>query len=262
MADRVETVIAFLERDPLRHLVLLKILAQYPRAVRCSFQAGPDGEAALLRMPGSVSGFDRANYPSLDHVVFLAVSDPGQIPRLLAEIPAGCNLLFKLMDDRHPAAVAPVFPIRRVAAYHSFAPAADRRFECAPSVTWSTRLGDDLLAAYVSQGHVAEEVRHHFARGARAFTVYAAGRPVSTCYVYPNYGRIWEIGALTTAPACRRRGLARAVVSAVYHVLGCEGLTARYQADETNSASIRLAESIGLRRFLVNSHWLHTGRRP
>jgi len=262
MDGRVQDIIAFLERDTLRNLVLLKTLAQFPRAVRCVFRSDPDGEAALLILPGSVSGFDRAHYPSVDHVVFLAVSRLDQIPRLLAEVPAGSRLLFKLMDERHPAAVDPVFAIRRVAGYHSFAPPAGRRFEIGSNVTVSARLAGDLLAVYTAQGHAPEEVRHHFACGARSVTVYEDGRPASTCFVYPNYGRIWEIGALTTSPERRRRGLARAVVSAAYGVLGREGLTARYQAHESNHASIRLAESLGLQRFLVNSHWVHAGRQP
>jgi ribosomal protein S18 acetylase RimI-like enzyme len=208
-----------------------------------------------------VSGFDRTHYPSVDHVVFLAVSRLDQIPRLLAEVPAESDLLFKIMDERHPAAVDPVFAIRRAAAYHSFAPPAGQHFDIRSNVTVSARLADDLLAIYTAQGHAPEEVRHHFACGARSVTVYEDGRPVSTCFVYPNYGRIWEIGALTTSSERRRRGLAQAVVSAAYGALGREGLTARYQAHESNHASIRLAESIGLQRFLVNSHWVHAGRQ-
>jgi GNAT superfamily N-acetyltransferase len=261
MDDRIHDVIAFLERDTLRNLVLLKILAQFPRAVRCVLRADADGEAALLILPGSASGFDRSHYPSVDHVVFLAVSGLDQIPRLLAEVPSGCNLLFKLMDERHSAAVEPVFGIRRVAAYHSFIPPSGKRFASGSAVTASPRLAGDLLAVYAAQGHAPEEVRHHFARGARSFTVYEGGRPSSTCFVYPNYGRVWEIGALYTAPERRRRGLAQAVVSAAYDALGREGLSARYQVHADNQSSIRLAESIGLRRFLVNSHWLHAGRR-
>ena len=260
MDHRIHDVVAWLEQDLLRHLVLLKTLAQYPHATECRFQDGPDGPAALLTLGGAVSGFDRANYPGLDLVVFVAVPHPGRIPPLLAGLPTGRNLLFKLMDASHPAAVASIFPVRRVAAYHSFAPPPERRFECPPEVTVSSRLTDELLAVYTGQRHVADEVRHHFAGGGRAFTVYANGRPASSCFIYPNYGRVWEIGALYTESGFRRRGLARMVVSAAYHALGRDGLTARYQADETNEASIRLAESIGLRRFLINTHWLHVGR--
>jgi GNAT superfamily N-acetyltransferase len=261
MDERLRDVTAFLEQDIWHHLVSLKTLAQFPEAVRCVFRTDAGGPAALLLLPGSVSGFDRAHYPKADLVVFLAVSRLDQIPGLLAELPRGRTLLFKLMDERHPAAVAAVFALRRVAAYHSFAPPDGLKLTSDPAVTASSQLADELLAIYAAQGHAPEEVRRHFAGGARSFTVYEGGRPVSTCFVYPNYGRVWEIGALFTDPMRRRRGLAQTVVSAAYDALGREGLTARYQAHESNIASIRLAESIGLRCFLVNSHWLHAGRQ-
>ncbi len=261
MDDRLRDVTAFLERDIWRNLVALKTLALFPEAVRCVFRDDAVGPAALLLLPVSVSGFDRAHYPEADLVVFLAVSHLEQIPGLLAEIPRGRTLLFKLMDERHPAAVEAVFALRRVAAYRSFAPPDGLALASDPAVTASSQLADELLAIYAAQGHAPEEVRRHFACGARSFTVYAGGRPASTCFVFPNYGRVWEIGALYTDTAHRRRGLAQAVVSAAYEALGREGLTARYQAHESNRASILLAESLGLRCFLVNSHWLHAGRQ-
>jgi GNAT superfamily N-acetyltransferase len=261
MDDRLRDVTAFLEQDTWRNLVPLKTLVQFPEAVRCVFRDDRDAPAALLLLPGSVSGFDRAHYPEADLVVFIAVSRIEQIPGLLAGLPRGLNLLFKLMDERHPAAVEAVFALRRAAAYHSFAPPAGLKLSSDPAVTASSQLADDLLAIYAAQGHAPEEVRRHFACGARSFTVYAGGRPASTCFVFPNYGRVWEIGALYTDPEHRRRGLAQAVVSAAYEALGREGLTARYQAHESNRASILLAESLGLRCFLVNSHWLHAGRQ-
>jgi GNAT superfamily N-acetyltransferase len=261
MDETLRDVIAFLEQDTWRNLVPLKTIVQFPEAVRCVFRDDGDGPAALLLLPGSVSGFDRAHYPAADLVVFLAVSRIEQIPGVLAGLPRGPNLLFKLMDERHRAAVEAVFALRRVAAYHSFAPPDGLKFASDPAVTASSQLADDLLAIYAAQGHAPEEVRRHFACGARSFTVYECDRPVCTCFVYPNYGRVWEIGALFTDPARRRCGLAQAVVSAAYDALGREGLTARYQAHESNRASILLAESLGLQRFLVNSHWLHAGRQ-
>jgi hypothetical protein len=51
--------------------------------------------------------------------------------------------------------------------------------------------------------------------------------------------------------------LARKVVETALHQLGVAGLWARYQVQEDNRASVRLAESIGLRHVVTYEHWRH-----
>ncbi|MGH2625073.1 MAG: GNAT family N-acetyltransferase, partial [Anaerolineales bacterium] len=66
-----------------------------------------------------------------------------------------------------------------------------------------------------------------------------------------------EVGGVTTAPAHRRRGLGARVVRMAIAELAHRGLRPRYQAEEHNMASIRLARSAGLTPFLTVVHYAH-----
>jgi len=55
----------------------------------------------------------------------------------------------------------------------------------------------------------------------------------------------------------RGRGHASRVVRTALAELARRRLTPRYQVDRNNTPSIRLAESVGLQRFLTITHFLH-----
>ena len=80
--------------------------------------------------------------------------------------------------------------------------------------------------------------------------------PVAACFAYPNYGNVCEIAGVYTIPSERRNGYARQLVETALHALAHRPYIPRYQVQEDNHASIGLAESIGLRRFVTMEHWL------
>ena len=53
----------------------------------------------------------------------------------------------------------------------------------------------------------------------------------------------------------RRKGYARLLVECALHTLALRQCIPRYQVHEDNHASIRLAETIGLRWFVTMEHW-------
>lgn len=258
MDARLRRVVEFLENDPHRNIVLLKTLFYFPQAARCHFQERPGGAGVLMLLPGGASYFDRQNYPGTDHVVFIAATEPAVLPELLAHVPRGERLLFKLMDPRHNTLVRRFFSLERVNAFVSYTAPPDKLYASAEGVTVSGMPGDACLDLYAALGHSREEISTRFANGqALSFTVYGNDTPLASCFTFPNYGKIYEIGGVTTDPGQRRRGLARKVVEAALDHLGQAGFLARYQVREDNRASIRLAESIGLRYVVTYEHWRH-----
>ena len=258
MDAQLRRVVEFLEHDPFRNIVLLKTLHYYSHVIRCHFHEGPEAVGVLLLLPGGASSFDRQNYPGTDYVVFIAAPDPAILPELLQHVPRGKKLLFKLMDPRHNTLVQGFFGLDRVNAFVSYTAPPGKLYASVDGVTVSGMPGDACLDIYAALGHSREELKPRFANGqAISFTVYGNDRPLATCFTFPNYGKIYEIGGVYTDPGRRRSGLARKVVEAALHHLGHTVFLARYQVQEDNRASILLAESIGLRHVVTYEHWRH-----
>jgi len=258
MNHRLRRAVEYLEHDPLRNIVLLKTLSYFPQASRCYLSEGSNTAGVLLLMPGGVTSFDRRNYPDTDYVVFVAATDPANLPDLLRQVPSGRRLLFKLMDAQHPAVVGTFFRLQRVNAFVSYTAPPGKRFAAADGVTISGLPDSACLDLYAKMGHSREELKTQFASGrALSFTVYEHDKPLASCFTFPNYGRIYEIAGVCTDPRRRRLGLARKVVETALHHLEQAGQLARYQAQEDNRASIQLAESIGLRHVVTYEHWRH-----
>jgi predicted GNAT family acetyltransferase len=85
------------------------------------------------------------------------------------------------------------------------------------------------------------------------------GDTASVCLVYENWGPVWEVGGVVTAPEHRRKGLGARVVRTALATLGERGLTPRYQVEEHNAASTALARSVGLAPFVTITHYLTSG---
>ena len=257
-AAAAEAARAFMSRDVLRNIVPLKMLAAYGDAIRCHWHEGPDGEGALLLLPTRVSHFDRGQYPETEYCVLLSTTGPAVTRALLAHVPRGRPLIFKLVDDAARAAVAEVFALRRATAFQSFTTAPGAAFTASPLVDVAAAADDGCCELFAAQGHARDEIEGYFAAGrALAFAVREGGTAVAACLTYENFGAVHEVGAVYTRPEARRRGLARALVETALAALAARRRIPRYQVLEDNRASIALAESLGLRRFATIEHWLH-----
>ena len=255
-ADELQEVFTWLEGDTLKHILLLKMLAAYTQAVRCYTLQHPGAAGVLLLLPVRVSAFDRQWYPDADYIVFLAAADPGLVRALLANVPAGCNLVFKLTDSHIQAIAAEQFKLRRVTAYISYTTPAGYQGPAAGGVVVSDRLDGRCYELYRVQGYDRAEVEHYFAGGrALSFTRYQGERPIAGCFTYQNYGQVHEIASVYTVPGERRPGHGRAVVRSAQASLISRQLVPRYQVREDNEPSIRLAEAMGLEPFVTTVHW-------
>jgi len=251
----LDEVITCLKLEPFKYIVHLKMIEAYREHItwhveRVGYQTG-----VVLLLPTKVSPFDAKTYPTSDWVVLLAASDPAVADRLVQHLPRQSTLVFKLVDDLSKTAVVKVFSVKRMTAFISYT-THKSKFSPDPEVVVSTELDERLLPCYQANGYTLPELTYFFRQGALSFSLYA-GDPLATCLVFKNYGQIWEIGGVYTDPACRRQGLAKRVVSTAINTLLNQGKIPRYQVVETNEASLRLAENLGLERFVTTEHYLY-----
>lgn len=257
-AGQLQEVITCLRHDTLKNVLLLKVLAAYPEACRCYTFGQASETGVLLLLPVRVSPFDRQVYPDIDYAVFLAATDREVAQALLACVPTGCSLVFKLTDSFIQAIAAERFKLTRQTAYISYTAPAGYRAALAEGVVVSGRVDERCYELYQAQGYGRDEVAHHFAAGlARSFTRYQGQRPIAGCFTYQNYAEVHEIASVYTVPEERRQGHGRAVVSSALDNLISRGLAPRYQVREDNLPSLRLAEALGLKPFVTIEHWLY-----
>nr|WP_274706823.1 GNAT family N-acetyltransferase [Allorhizobium sonneratiae] len=162
--------------------------------------------------------------------------------------------VFKLIGEADAEALSARFPLVRQRAYHSYSGIGPLTPN--PDVTVETQVSRLPFALLAAQGHERNWVsRLVINAGAFAAVYRQGGQPVSACLAFAIDGPLFEIGGVYTLPEARGRGLARKTVATALAELCRRQRLARYQVEETNHASIRLAQSLGLRRYQVLTHY-------
>ena len=242
-------VIATLRTDPFKYVVHLKMLDAYADQM---LWYGDEGGVALL-LPAAAHPYDARSYPDADWIVLLATAQPDAADRLVARLPRGPKLVFKLVDELSKAAVLRAFPAQRVTGFVSYTlPAGD--FARDPRVEVARNLDERLLPFFQANGYTQPELEHDFSQGSVSFSLFG-DCPLSTCYIFKNYERIWEIGGVHTAPAYRGQGLAKVVVAAALGELLATRRIPRYQVNEANLPSRAVAEGLGMQPFVFTEHF-------
>ena len=256
MAD----VQALLARDPLRNIVLLKHLQAYPGHARLHHVADGERHGFLVLLDAAATSWDRRTYPDARFVVLVAGDGPDLTRALLDHVPRGVGLVFKLDGEEDFAAVAETFALERRMRILSFTapPAELAGLGADPDVRIGPDPGEAAFALFAAQDHARAWLQPRLAEGS-AFACVAgpAAAPRAVCFAYENWSRVWEIGGVFTPQDARRQGHGARAVRAVLGELGRRGHFPRYQVHEDNLASIRLAESAGLRPFLRLTHYTH-----
>lgn len=252
----VQDAIRQLERDAIRHIVLLKHLQAYPQQVEAYATGGTHGAAMLIMLDATVAPYDRQSYPDAAMVAFITSDHPDLTASLVPHIPRDVGLVLKLPDDLDLAPLTARFSLARRTAFVSFT--ADARCEAPDGVCKTVTPPDAAFRLFDMQGHDQAWIEQ-LLRCGKAFACVKErdGDVLSACFAFENYGSVWEVAGVVTPPAHRQAGLGSQVVRTALAELSDRNLIPRYQVEANNHASIALAKSVGLKPFLTLTHYVH-----
>ena len=255
-ADNLVEVVDRLERQPLRNIVLLKHIDAFREHVSVAQVCDGPKTATLVLLDTTASIYDRETYPQAAFAALISSDHPRLTRRLLDSLPAHDNVVFKLASDGDREVVAERFAISRATSFLSFTGDERATFAADGQVSISTSASDEALRLLESQGHPREWLLPLLASG-RAFVcaLEHGGEPRSVCIAFENHRQIWEVGGVVTPAPYRGQGFAARVVRTTLAELQRRKLVARYQVNEDNLPSVRLATSVGLRQFLQLTHF-------
>lgn len=252
----LEQAITFLRQDPLSNIVSLKMLSAHAQAIDIHYAQQGEERGLLLLFPTTTFPYDRQSYPHDDWIALLTITAAPVLDQLLAYLPKGQRIIFKLNAGTTHTAIAHHFPLTRVTAFHSFTARPDQHFAPHSMVAESDRPAAQLQPLLAAHGHDQQELNELFRNAAsRAYTLYRNHQPLAACFTFQNFETVHEIGGVLTVPTERRKGYAKQVVETAISALQHRGLRPRYQVHEENIPSICLAEELGLTRFAVIEHW-------
>lgn len=255
--DRDE-IIGRLGADPLGNVVLLKHLQAYPQHTRAFQRRSPAGLATLVLLDTAASDYDRKTYPTAAHAALIRSDHAALTEALLAELPVDGGIVFKLCSAAERDIVQRRYPLARRTSFLSFTSPEQAPRRDGDGIVIAGAATDAMFALYRTQDHQRNWLAPLLADG-RAFTcvIGSGDEPLSVCFAFESYGSVWEIGGVVTRPDQRGRGLGSRVVSAALGELSRRRVMARYQVHEDNTASIRLAETLGMKPLLRLTHYLH-----
>lgn len=212
--------------------------------------------ATLVLLDTRASAYDREIYPEAAFAALISSDDPDLTRQLIGSVPRRRPVVFKLSNDTDRDVVAERFQIRRATSFLSFAVGEPAGYSADPAVSITDSASDAMVDLLGSQGHSREGLCPLLSSG-RAFTcaLEQDREPLSVCLAFQNHRQVWEVGGVVTPAQHRGKGFASRVVRSALAELQRRGLVARYQVNEDNLPSIRLARSLGLRQFLQLTHF-------
>jgi len=256
-----EAVLDRLRQEPLKNLIILKFLLGQAEGV-CGWQILESGKTAtLLMVETRFSAFDKVAYPDTFASIIIVSDAPHLTELLLEHVPRHANLVFKLSSEQDHAVVTRYFPLERQIAYLSYT--VEDSASAPGQATISHNHDSDAFALFKAQGHDPAWIGRLLAEGKAFLSVIKdfddQAQPVTlaACFAFEIDGALWEIGGVYTSPTARRSGYGRRVVDAAIRELSRCVRIPRYQVAEDNVASIKLAQALGMSRFLTLTHYRH-----
>jgi RimJ/RimL family protein N-acetyltransferase len=254
MPVELDAALDRLRQAPLRNVVLLKLLSGAGGTTPVFQAASGQDLATLALIDHRFSSFDRQAYPTARASAVIASDRPDLTQALIACVPCGETLVFKLESEADRRVVAAAFPLERRMAFHSYTASGPVAAEDGIHIGCGQEAPFELFAA---QGHDAGWLAPLLREGLAFTSVIARdGQALSACLAFRIDSAVWEVGGVYTRPAHRGRGLAARVVRGALAELARRRLAPRYQVADDNLASIHLAEALGMNRFLTITHYL------
>lgn len=259
--DQLEKIVHYLEQDPLTNVTLLKMIEAYQGQIKSFLVETKAHWGVLLLLPIEAYPYDQQAYPDADYVAFIANSSDEMFAELLRHIPVQAKLVFKLQQARYAQQVEEFYTLERVRSFTSYSAPHEAAFGYADDVVMHDVLEAKLAPLWLKNGYEQAAIEQYFQRGAFSFSIFQGEQPVCTCLAFHNYGEIWEVGTLYTLEEWRGHGFAKKVVNAALHAITTRKFTPRYHVLESNTASIHVAEAVGLRPVMQLNHFVATSKK-
>jgi predicted GNAT family acetyltransferase len=252
---------AFFRTDPLKYLVHLKYMHLYGDSMTCRVLERDRQRAVLLRYPTGRVVWDTTAYPMAELVLLPAAETPAMAEVLLHEMRQNgllerCQVI-KFCEADTEALMVDRLKLEFARALRSYTSGDDVHYEPHPDVRIESQPSEAHIAAFVANGYSASEIDGYFKNGTTLFSIYDGRELLSSCMTYQNFDEVWEVAGVHTHASARRKGYARQVVqTALWHLLKV-GRIPRYHVEMLNTASIQLAEGLGLRPCLQFTHYVY-----
>jgi hypothetical protein len=249
-------VCSLLEQDVLANVVTLKMLTVYSASMKLRLRQEGSAWALLALLPTSESHWDRKAYPGTSHIVFIDGNADNWKQGFLTELPPGA-VVVKTGDPTMKAALRRRPGVVQTTSYRSFTLETKGLMPSIANEVFVANAHDPAAWSFFHEnGYDPDELAGYFANGAHWFGTRTDGQLASACFVYQNYGAVWEIAGVYTREDLRKRGLGKCVVAAALSHLAKRHLIPRYQVKWNNDASVALAKACGLVAFLQVDHYL------
>lgn len=247
--------IEYLKSNPLKHLATLKHLLLYQDKISINLIEDSFNWALLVKIPTEFLSYDSATYPYAKQAIFLnGVSD--QLKYYLLEILPEDNYILRLNEHLDLSVLEKRFQVIAGNSYVSYSRSSIDDTYKNNIVQSNNEITDEAINIIARNGYTESELRKYFNNGAIWFGHIRNSIILSICFIYQNYGDVWEIAGVHTLETERMKGYARSVVTSALTYILDRGLIPRYEADIKNINSIKLAESLEMKRFIRIDHFL------
>jgi hypothetical protein len=247
--------IKYLNSDVLKHLPTLKYLSLYRAYAEINLVEDSGDWAVMVSFPTSILSYDTATYPKARRAVFLNGISESLKHDLLATLTPD-NYLLRLNEDLDLSRYSDRFAVSAGNVYISFSGSAIPNSSIEVTISPNPEIGSEAVELIAHNGYTSNDLAGYFGNGAQWFGLMANEHLASACFVYQNYGNIWEIAGVHTIETERKHGYATTVVCSALAFLLQRGLVPRYDTNQKNLISINLARRLGMKEFLTIKHFL------
>jgi GNAT acetyltransferase len=247
--------IEYLKSDIFKHLSTLKYLSEYRDEAEIKLMEAYPHWALLVSIPTKILNYDTVTYPNANRAIFINGTSDNLKHELLNTLPAD-NYLLRINEKLDLSFLQKQYKVLKGNVFTSYSCSTVENRFLDFLVSGNPIVTDEAINIIIKNDYTEFEVRKYFNNGALWFGLINDNKIKSICFVYQNYGNIWEVAGVRTLETERNKGYARIVVkSAVKHLLG-RNMIPRYNVNDLNINSVNLALNLGMKPFLTIEHYL------
>jgi len=246
--------IEYLQSDPLKHLTTLKYLSLYHDNATVQLAEDISEWALSVTIPTRILTYDSTTYPNAEKAVFVNGTSERLKKELLDKLPDNSYIL-RLNEELDLYPLINRFNVSKENTFVSYS--------CLelPGISFDyissrSEITEEAISIFIKNDYTEPELRKHFKNSALWFGLVKENKIKSACFIYQNYGDIWEIAGVRTLEKERNKGYAQTVVTSALKSILEKNYVPRYETEEKNTNSVNLALSLGMEEFLRIDHYL------